>query len=416
MEYKIKKGRNYLIAVNYGATSMSLLSWLLKKDCKPICVYVDYHEAPSGAEDLEALKHFCAEKGLIIEVCETRDYPRNEGESYSEWARRVRYDFFKSIYKKYDAAAMFIAHIQDDVLETYLLQKQSTKKVEHYGLNEINSYQGMITVRPLLPYTMDDVYDHLRENGVPYSEAMTRFEAEHTHSDIRKNVVDKMGEVERGQLLDEINVANNERLAFFKHMEKQAEMAEELSIREIIALDEDEFAETLIGFVSRCEDEVVLSAERIAEIRAMCLNGKLFDSMHLAGNSYLIKQYDVLELGKNPKVLPYQYTLEAPGKLETKEFTLDFSMGAEDRGIKPDDYPITIRTALPADLYVVGDYLYFVKSLFSDWKMPTEFRRLWPVFVNNKKKIVYVPTFRRDFVEYHTSVFKLHLEGLSTED
>ena len=155
-------------------------------------------------------------------------------------------------------------------------------------------------------------------------------------------------------------------------------------------------------------DDWVL-AEIAKELRK---DRKLFDSMHLKGQTYLIKEYDILTIGTNPEALPYSYTLEKPGKLETKEFTLDFSMGAEDRGIKEDSYPLTIRTVLPADQYVIGDYLYFVRALFHDWKMPPEFISRWPVFVDRNGKIVYVPTFRHDFVEYHTSVLKLHLDPL----
>ncbi len=411
MEYKIIKGRNYLLACSFSAESMALLDWLLGRGCCPIVLFVDYQQAPSADSDLDRMKKYCAEKGLVIEICKALDIPAKEGESYQEWARRVRYDFFKEMYVKYDAAALFVAHIQDDVLETYMLQKQSGDKVEHYGLNEVNTYHDMIVVRPLLPYSYDDVMEYIQEHSVPYSEAMTRFELEHTHSDLRRNVIDKMDQVERGRMADEIRAANNERLSYFEHLEKESEESNELNIREIIALEEDEFAQTLIAFVSRAGDDVTLTPKKIAAIRAMCLNGKLFDYMKIIGDVFLIKEYDILALGTNPKALPYSYTLEKPGKLETDEFTLDFSMGAEDRGIKESDYPLTIRTVLPADQYVSGDYLLFVRSLFHDWKMPPEFIARWPVFVNKNGKIVYVPTFRHDFVEYHTSVLKLHLEN-----
>ena len=45
-------------------------------------------------------------------------------------------------------------------------------------------------------------------------------------------------------------------------------------------------------------------------------------------------------------------------------------MGAEDRNIKPEDYPITIRTALTHDTYVVHGYLESIHALYSMWKMP----------------------------------------------
>lgn len=410
MKFKLTKGANYLAACSFGATSMALINFLQEQGCKPVVLFVDYHEAPTGKEDLEKLGAYCEEKGLILEVCDTALTPQEEDESYKDWARKVRYGFFKAMYKKYKAKALFVGHIQDDMLETYILQKKSGAKYEIYGYNEINSYQGMIVVRPLLPYSMSDVYDYLREKHVPYSQAMTEFEATKTVSDIRQNIIAKLSEVERGQLVEEINAANDEKLTYFKHVGKEAEVATELSIREIIALDEDEFAEALTIFLSKLED-VTVDTGLIAKIRAMCLNGKLFDSMKLTDNDYLIKEYDVLLLGINPKSLPYSYSIEGPTKLSTKEFDLDFTMGAEDRNIKDNDYPITIRTVLPADQYVYNGYLVFVRSLFAAWEMPHDYRYMWPVFANKDNKIIYVPTYRHDFVEYHKSVLKLHLSG-----
>ena len=132
--------------------------------------------------------------------------------------------------------------------------------------------------------------------------------------------------------------------------------------------------------------------------------------MKLADNVYLIKEYDLLTIGRNFDNLPYTYHMDAPGVLNTENFDIDFSMGAEDRGIRAEDYPITIRTALPSDNVEVHGYLYSVRSLFSNWGMPVRLRYIWPVFANKSGKIIYVPRYRINFREYHTSILKMHLK------
>ena len=123
----------------------------------------------------------------------------------------------------------------------------------------------------------------------------------------------------------------------------------------------------------------------------------------------LVKDYDVLTLEKDVNTIRYSYVLEAPGKLDTPEFSLDFSSGALDRGISPSDYPLTIRNAVQSDGVKIHGYVEPVRKLYSLWNMPIELRETWPIFLNSSGKIIYVPRYRRNFQEYHTSLLKIKM-------
>ena len=110
--------------------------------------------------------------------------------------------------------------------------------------------------------------------------------------------------------------------------------------------------------------------------------------------------------------MPYSYTLEKPGKLKTEVFDLDFSMGAEDRNIHDYDYPITIRSALPLDVTTFGGYLVSVRKMLMASGMPRKLLKVWPVFLNKDKKIIYIPRYKKNFQEYHTSVLKINVTNL----
>ena len=413
LDHRFDKNAIYLLSGTFGPDSQALLHMMMQEGIKPVVCCVNYHKFELSNDDFNHLRDYCQAQGLTFEGLDTDELPAEkqmrEEEEFSEWARNIRYAFFKEVYQRYNAAALLIAHQQDDLLETYLLQIRGEIDAKRYGLAETTTIEGMIVIRPLLNFTHEDLIDYDRENRVPYSEANDSFQTEHTRSPVRREVA-AMSEIDRERVLAEMNARNSDSISLGTSIRKSFELEDELEIRALIALPHDAFVTTLLKFVSRAANPVHLTAEKIAEIRKLCLAPQPNLSMKLAEDVYLIKEYDVLTIGHNFDSLPYTYSLEKPGVLNTPQFDLDFSMGAEDRGITADDYPITIRTALPSDTYAVHGFLYSVRSLFSNWSMPVKMRYIWPIFVNKNGKIIYVPRYRIKFREYHTSVLKLHLK------
>lgn len=410
LDFKFDLEANYLDAVSYGPDSMALLDMIMKAGVKPIVCFVQYHLGTETIDDEEKLRVFCKDNGLILEVCDSAVVTKKDDEDYRAWSREVRYSFFTAMYKKYHAAALFIAHQQDDLIETYLLQKEQNGKIEYYGLSKMTTFHGMIVSRPLLDYSKEDLREYDVENNVPFSDDTAKSEDKYTRHQIRDDIISKMNEVERGQILDEIAQANSEKIAFFKHIESDSDKDNELDIRSIMALSPDEFMETLVRFVNNSPVRVTLNQEKIKEIRKMCLDREPNLTYKLKDKFYLVKEYDTLTIQTNPDELPYTYILEKPGKMSNEDFDLDFTNGAADRGIKPEDYPLTIRTAIPSDVYNYGGYLVSVRKMYREAGLPQALLANWPVFVNKDGKIVYVPRYKKEFTEYHSSVLNIHVK------
>lgn len=400
----------YLVACTFGPDSMALLDLVQSKGIKPIVCFVNYHTEDSMEDEQRRLITYCEEKNLPLEILDT-NLVSQEGraEDFSKWARDIRYAFFKKVYVANDATALLVAHSQDDLLETYLTQKKLGKQMDRFGFTKISSYEDMIVMRPLLDFTKQDLIDYDHEHGVPFSSHMSFFEDEHTRSKIRKEIA-QLNEIERDQIVHEMAAVNDQKFNFVKSISEVIQDSEELCIREIIALDEDEFASALIHFVQKAPNHITLTPKKLAEIRKMCLNREPNLSMKLKDNYYLVKEYDVISIENDPDRLPYTYLLEKPGKLSTPNFDLDFSMGAEDRNIHESDYPLTIRTSLPGDEYVYGGYMVPLRRMFLDANMPIRLRHVWPVFLNKDGKIIYVPRYRKSFKEYHSSVLSIHVK------
>lgn len=412
LNYKFRKGATYLCACTYGPDSMALLDMLIKDGIKPVVVSINYHKYEESAEDYVKLATYCGRLGLTMEYLDCGDLPAekayHEGDSFKEWARKTRYGFFKEVYDRYNAAGLVIAHQQDDLLESYLMQKNRNLKSAKYGMSPVSTKEGMVIIRPLLQYTREELLSYNEENRVPFSIKRSHYEDAHTRSTIREQI-NALSMIERENLIAEMESTNDEKIKLMREFTKSIDEGEELEIRPLIALSRDEFASTLMRFVSRATEEINLNEEDLAAIRKLCLSPTPNSALKIGKDTYLIKEYDILILGRNYDEVLYSYTLEQPGKLTTPDFELDFSMGAEDRGIHAEDYPITIRTAKPSDRYVVHGFLEPVISLYSTWKMPVRLRFVWPIFINKDGKVVYVPRYRRYFHEYHSSKLTMNV-------
>ncbi|MBQ7244665.1 MAG: tRNA lysidine(34) synthetase TilS [Bacilli bacterium] len=412
LDYKFAKGAKYLCACTYGPDSMALLDMMQKEGVKPVVVCINYHKFEESSEDYIKLASYCGAHGLELEYLDAATLPEaeayHEEDDFKKWARNVRYSFFQKVYAAHNAKGLVIAHQQDDLLESYLINRERGDKKGNYGMSPVSTQYGMVIIRPLLHYTKEELLEYNQENRVPFSVKKESFETRFTRSAVREKI-NALSAIERENLIAEMKSTNDESIKLVKEFNQSVDEGEELEIRPLIALSEDEFAATLIRFVSRAPEEIALGPADFAEIRKLCLSPNPNCSLKLGEDTYLIKEYDILILGRNYAELLYSYTLEKPGVLETPQFRLDFSMGAEDRGIKEEDYPLTIRTTLPSDRYVVHGFLEPVHSLYSTWKMPVGFRYIWPIFVNKDGMVVYVPRYRRYFHEYHTSKLELIL-------
>ncbi len=413
IEFKFDKGATYIAAVSFGSDSMAMLDMLIKLGVKPVVAAIDYHKFESSTEDMVHLKAFCDEKGLDFRLLDSSSLPQDQqlhiGESFHDWAKKLRYGWYKKLYGEYNAAGLLLAHEQDDYIESYLKAKEKKKPLVNALMTKISTIDGMLVIRPLLEFSKEDLLEYDKENHVPFNPGTERALDVTTRSALRKDYISKLNEIDRANLIAQIENEANETLGLIKSIrtiKNDAEESGELEIRPLIALPHDDFATTLTHFVQKVPG-LSLKPEDFDRIREFCLNDQSNGVYPLMGGFSLVKDYDVLTLEKNINEIVFSYTLDAPGKMDNEQFSLDFSMGAEDRGIKSEDYPLTIRNAMQYDEVKIHGYVEPVRKLYSLWNMPIDLRERWPVFINKSGKIIYVPRYRTNFREYHTSLLNV---------
>ena len=121
--YDFDKDATYLLACSFGPDSMALFDMLEKAGAHFVCCFINYHKRGQDSIDEENnLRNYCSKHNVPFEMLDARTI-KEEG-NFQEWAREVRYMFFTQMYVKYNAKGLFVAHHQDDMIETYIMQKQ----------------------------------------------------------------------------------------------------------------------------------------------------------------------------------------------------------------------------------------------------------------------------------------------------
>ena len=64
-------------------------------------------------------------------------------DNFQAEARRERYAFFAALCSEHSLSGVIVAHQQDDVLETYVMQKQRGSIPQHYGLQAETVLHGV---------------------------------------------------------------------------------------------------------------------------------------------------------------------------------------------------------------------------------------------------------------------------------
>ncbi|PPE05880.1 tRNA(Ile)-lysidine synthase [Williamsoniiplasma lucivorax] len=183
----------YLIGVSGGPDSMFLLSWLLKQKPKKIVVcHVNYNFRKDSHLDQKIVEDFCREHNLVLEI-KTIDpkFYQNLKLNFEAWAREQRYDFFVEIGKKYQINHVLIAHNQNDVVETYLMQLQRQNLIQYWGIKPISSYKKMLVVRPILDFKKSEILKILNDQKIAYVFDLTNFDEKYQRNKIRKNLAEK---------------------------------------------------------------------------------------------------------------------------------------------------------------------------------------------------------------------------------
>ena len=391
MSLSLDKNYKYVVACSFGPDSMALLDMLQKNGYQIVVAHVNYHKRNESNSEEKALRKYCFDHFVPCEVLDTKGMVCDK--NFQEWAREVRYSFFKKVVDMYEAKAVLVAHHQDDLLETFLMQEQRGGIVKYWGIAEETHIFDVDVIRPLLGFKKADLLKYDEDNTMPYSIDVSNLYDDYERNRIRHTIVEKLTDEERNNLLLRI---------------KEKNVVTTFETNLILPLDKflNLTDQGLIYFISNnLTQHIDLSFAFLNEIRKAFNSKKSFIKIHLSGNVLLIKDYNLVYFSNQKICEPYSYVIKQGDQVNDDYFEIDFSLYEHERNIKLEDYPLTIKPVNRFDTIQISNYECEVRRLFIDWKVPHLFRDYWPGIYNKDGKLIYIPRYRDKFVDNHISKF-----------
>lgn len=391
MTLSLDKNKKYLLACSFGPDSMALFDMLLKEKYNFDVAHVNYNLRPEAKKETEDLIKYCRDNNICIHI----KYVKEKIEkNIEENCREIRYKFFKELVDQYNYDEVLIAHNEDDLLETYFLQKHRKNLVNFYGIKE-NSFQfGINITRPLLFFTKEELLNYCLKFHVPFAIDSSNEEDKFLRNKIRHSIVSKLSLEERIELRNEIDIKNY-------NLENLIDYLDSIDLNNVnilLSLKGEVFLRAVTILSRQIIPESEISYRCAKEIEKVLKSSKTNIVMKVNKNLNFIKTYDrcYFELLDQP-TSDFHYVIEKPSKLDTPYFYLDFTNGAENRNVTENDYPLIIKNLRSDDEVLINDYKVKANRLMIDWKVPLNLRKRYPVILNKNGKIIYVPRYQNKF-------------------
>lgn len=179
--------KQLLAGVSGGADSVALLHLLLEQGVQVTAVHVNHGLRGDASDGDEAfVRQLCA--GLNVPLVAYRATPpENPGE---DWARQVRYAFFRQAAEETGVRAIALAHHRDDQAETLLLHLlRGAGLTGLCAMQPDTAAEGLRILRPLLHLSRAELRAMLVSIGQDWREDASNADPRYLRNAIRRDVL-----------------------------------------------------------------------------------------------------------------------------------------------------------------------------------------------------------------------------------
>jgi len=379
--------KTYIIGVSGGPDSMALLNMAYNSGLRLVVAHVNYQKRPTADRDMNIVFDYCLNRNIIFEYRLVKQHQGN----FQKWARDQRYELFQSLTHKYQAMGVLVAHHQDDLIETYLLQKQRKQVPLYWGINDQTVIDDLTIIRPLLDKSKSELIEYCRVNGIQYGDDESNASDTYTRNKIRHHIVDNLDDNEKEEILANIK-QDNECLIKQQNLVKNTytEVFNDYDKAKLSKID------------SKIQTEVIryyllnngIDARKFSPVYLL----KIYKFLNTDQNRQININGKTLALtyGKpvifDKKALSYHYLIDRLEYIETPFFAVS-NNGESINGvtITEDDLPLTIRSWQPDDQIKLRFGHKKINRWFIDRKIPLNERFSWPIILNRNQEIILVP-------------------------
>lgn len=386
------QGKQYVVGVSGGSDSMALLAMCVQEKLEVLAAFVNYHQRKQADEEQGYVTSWCSRHSVPLAIL---DDPFVYTGNFEAAARVWRYDFFEKLIKERNYDGILVAHHQDDLLETWQMQKEKGIVPQYYGLPAVSHWHGIPVYRPLLSYTKQQLEAYCKEKQIRYYVDETNLSGENRRSQIRLEKT--LSKQERKEILKEIQDANDH----LKEVRGDAMSCFDqggIDLYSYLAKSEEVRLSALRQYLDP-DNQYACSQKYLQEVDSLCHHRDFSLNFHgsLIGEEnhhvYLVPDigdyqdvYDHVSYGSHGR-----YVISSSGS------------SVEAVTLTKDDFPLTIRNVLPGDVILMRFGHKAVHRFFVDRHISRALRTGWPVVLNAKGDIILVPGLGCDVHHYSTA-------------
>ena len=411
------ENKTVVAAISGGPDSMLLIDILNglkdKLNIKIIVAHVHHNLRKESDEEAIKVEEYCKNNNLIFEMMKINEYPNNKFNE--DIARKIRYEFFDEVVKKYGADILFTAHHGDDLIETVLMRLTRGSSLKGYaGFERISTRLGYKIARPLVFLTKAQILDILKEKDIWFATDMSNTKVDYTRNRFRKYILPELKK-------ENINVHHkfiefNDRILQVDEFIKRQTIdiyskcvtRNEIDIDKFNKLDiviKNSLLETYLKSIYN--DNITLITNKHVNIIIKYLNDKDNLKFDLPKNKLGIIEYNKFKVIDKTINELYEYTFTDKINLpngksiivdNSTNLTSNYVIHLNSEEIK---MPFHVRNRRNGDKMIVKNMsgTKKVSDIFTDFKLSKELRDAYPIVTDDRGEIIWIPGIKKSHLD-----------------
>ena len=385
----LDKSKKYCVATSGGPDSMALLDLCVQQGFSVYAFHMNYHHRDTAYRDQLIVNEYCFAHKIPLVIA---NYQPMGNANFQMDARLARYLKAKEVIESNELEALLVAHQQDDVLETYLMQKESKREVNYYGLKATNELFGIKVIRPLLSLTKRQCHTYCLMHDIDFGIDESNLTDIYTRNKIRHHILFEYTQQQRDDLLCEIEQKNKQLQAQLSHL-----VFTDQNLTISGSVSDDSVAKGLrqllvqldAGYGNKSHQYYLDLWRSISKNKAI----------HLNNQWYLFYDNSILWYEFIPASQPVNIN-----DLQIKDYGMFkiSSSGNKRQGFyaNPDEFPLMYRLWKDGDKIETKFGTKKVSRWFIDQKIHPRKRLLTHVIENKYGKVIYLDGFGCDYSHY----------------
>lgn len=413
-EIGLSVGDTIVVGVSGGPDSMALLYILNEFKNKMvlniICAHVNHNKRKESEQEKIDLENYCKKNNITFEYIKVTNWG---DDNFHNEARSVRYNFFEELVYNYGAKYLMTAHQGDDLIETILMRIVRGSTLKGYsGFSRIVDKGDYKIIRPLITVTKDEILKFDEKNGIQYAIDESNNEDHYTRNRYRHTVLPFLKQ-------EEPNI-HKKFLKFSETLLKNSNYIDSVANKEFNKvfqngnLDIDKFksldpviqTKIIYNILEKIygDDLLIVGNAHVDLIFGLISSNKSNSVVHLPNNVIVVKSYNELTFSYDDDIND-QYEIQIDeivnlpnGKIiEKVDETNDASNYTIKLNSKEVTLPLYVRNRRDGDkIKLKGLNAYKkVSEIFINEKIKTSDRNSWPVVLDSKEEIVWLPGLKK---------------------